>query len=329
MSNSEDRKRETFVSVVIRQSALPRPGSGQILKRAGEFLDERFDDYEILIIGDLGISARQDNLDDVLGSVASVRILELAYAVDEDVAYIAGLENAIGDYVILFDPRQDPIDVVDEMLEVGLDGADVVVGIATNSRRSVLYRLARPFAGFLLSSIGYSLPRNATSLRCLSRAAVQSATKARNSNHRLYIRIAQCGLPTSEFQYQILEPATVKKGLRQASRETLRLLIFNSVAPLRLMSVVGFLGSLFAFLFAVYSFLSKLLKDNVAEGWSSIVIFMSFLFMLLFMMLSFFGEYLGRLLNEQSRHDPYWVVDEKNSTVMLDADRQNVTQRSA
>ena len=42
-------------------------------------------------------------------------------------------------------------------------------------------------------------------------------------------------------------------------------------------------------------------------------------------MLSFFGEYLARLLDERSEHDEYNVVYERNSSVMFDANRNNIS----
>ena len=90
------------------------------------------------------------------------------------------------------------------------------------------------------------------------------------------------------------------------------------------MSGVGLFGSLSAFLFAVYSLLVHLVKGHVVEGWTTTILFMSALFMMRFIVLSFFGEYLGRLLDERSERADYSVVFEKNSAVMVNQDRLNV-----
>jgi hypothetical protein len=51
---------------------------------------------------------------------------------------------------------------------------------------------------------------------------------------------------------------------------------------------------------------------------------MSALFMMQFIMMAFFGEYLGRLLDDRSEQADYSVVFEKNSAVMVNQDRVNV-----
>jgi hypothetical protein len=55
---------------------------------------------------------------------------------------------------------------------------------------------------------------------------------------------------------------------------------------------------------------------------------MSLLFMLQFVMLAFFGEYLGRLLDDRSEQVDYSIVFEKNSAVMVNQDRVNVLSDS-
>ena len=46
--------------------------------------------------------------------------------------------------------------------------------------------------------------------------------------------------------------------------------------------------------------------------------------MMQFVMMAFFGEYLGRLLDDRSEQADYSVVFEKNSAVMVNQDRINV-----
>ena len=81
-------------------------------------------------------------------------------------------------------------------------------------------------------------------------------------------------------------------------------------------------------MFACYSFVVHFINQDVADGWSSTIILLSVMFMLLFIILSFFGEYMGRLLSEQSKHESYWVVNERHSSVMLDEKRKNVVEES-
>jgi hypothetical protein len=68
----------------------------------------------------------------------------------------------------------------------------------------------------------------------------------------------------------------------------------------------------------------NLINDHVTEGWTTTILFISFLFAILFTILAFFGEYLARLLNDRSEHKDYTAVFEKNSSVMQEVNRHNV-----
>ena len=108
----------------------------------------------------------------------------------------------------------------------------------------------------------------------------------------------------------------------------MQLMIFNSTKPLRWISLLGVLGSLSAFVFAIYSIIVNIIKDDVIEGWTSMVFFSSFLFMILFIILAFLGEYIARLLNENSNQKSYYISSEETSSLMLETDRFNVLHQS-
>ncbi len=317
-------KKEDFISVVIASKDLP--GLESIFELY-IYLDDNFSDYEIIIVKNNPLDFSRKDINRLLTKVPAVRVIELSYEVDYEVAITVGLENSIGDIVFVFNPSQEGVEMLGAMGVMCTGNVDVVIGIASNQKKSIGYHIFRPFIGWVLKEISYSIPKDATTLRCLSRNAVNAATQARNYHHQIFVRIAQCGLESQTFKYEMKDALGSNKNLFRAVKNTLKLLVFNSTTPLRWMSALGVSGSFLSLIFASYSFLVRLINHNVTDGWSSLVIIISILFMLLFTMLSFFGEYLARLLNEQSKHTPYWVVNELHSSVMVDSERCNVLTR--
>ncbi|MGN5288678.1 glycosyltransferase [Aeromonas sp. 11P] len=317
-------KSDTFVSVItvlgnVSESTL------QTIYGIQQELDKCYTDYEVLVIAQGPILDSVDNkwLDNVLQHLPSIRYIQLSANVDNDVAWAAGLENAIGDFVLLFDHVQDPIDVISQMVDKCKSGYDVIVGVTDTSKTST-YKIFRKFAGRLLNAIDYHLPPNSTGLRCLSRRAVNSVTMTGKYHHQLYLRIQKTGYPSYAFKYEITANNNEKKTFLNGLRQLVHLLVFNSSRPLRWMSSLGLIGSSTAFIFATYSLLAHLINGHVVEGWTTTILFMSMLFMFQFIMLAFFGEYIGRLLDEKEGHADYSVVFEKNSSVMVNEDRFNV-----
>lgn len=321
-------KSESFISVVLKAQHLS-DGLVKKVKQVQESLDIYYSDYEILIVskGPFRDVPTTTAIDCILKSIPSIRFLQLSGCVHDDVVWAAGLENAIGDFVVLYDHLNDPVDVIHDAVGVCKSGFDVVVGVSSHAL-PYSYRFLRDTATHILKAIDYHIPKNSTSLRCLSRRAVNAVTDTGRFHHQFYLRIQKTGYPATELIYQPISEKQVKKTIIYGLRNLVRLMVFNSSRPLRWMSVIGTIGSFSALIFAVYSILINLINGHVVEGWTTTILFMSILFMLQFIMLAFFGEYLSRLLDDRNEQAAYSLVFEKNSAVMINQDRVNVLNNS-
>lgn len=318
-------KSESFVSVVCVVDEF----SAEYLPRISEIqlsLDSRYTDYEILLIVQKACShSLKDNLQSILSNTPSVRYLQLANNVSIDVAFSAGLENSIGDFIVLFNLTTDPVDLIGNSVEMCKAGTDVIVGV-TPFTQSVLYRLCRPFAQFLLRLADYHLPKNASNFRCLSRRAANAVTQTGKFHQQFFMRIQKTGYPISVISYESL--SAHKRTFFDGFRGLVRLLVFNSSAPLRLMSILGFIGSLVGLIFALYSLIVQFVRNDIVEGWTSTVLLICLFSMLQFVILAFISEYLARLLDEQEHKAAYAIVFEKTSKAMINQDRLNVWEDS-
>ena len=324
MNLDDPTKRKEIVSVVMAISHIKNEEIHEVISKSQSFLDKHYFDYEIIVISDCPSDAKTENIRNLLTIVPHIRFIHLSYEVSIEVAITIGLEASIGDYVFIINPNQDPIELILDMQERCKNGVDIILGIDNNPYNTFSYRLVRPLVKKALNEIGYRIPQNATTLRCLTRNAVNSVTKAQNFHHQIFVRISNCGLKTELFEYRLKDTFKKKKKLFDSFTLALKLVIFNSTKPLRWMSILGIFGSFLSLIISLYSFTVRLFNENVADGWSSTIIVISILFMILFTILSFFGEYLGRLLNEHSSHEPYWVTHEYHSTVKIDSSRLNV-----
>lgn len=321
-------KMETFVSVVLILDDVEHHAFGVYLKELQQYLDQRYSDYEIIIIDQNRKPLSHSVQDNLLNTISSIRWIKLAFPVEMDMALSAGIENAIGDFVLLLRPTVDPIEIIDDMVKESDEGYDVVTGIAERPR-TIGYKLVRPLSNQILHSIDYHIPKNATPVRCLSRRAINTVLRTGQLNHQFFIKVAKTGYPTKNYNYKLLNPDVLKKQtLLSGVVRSMQLMIFNSTKPLRWISLLGILGSLSAFIFTIYSIVVNIIKDDVIEGWTSMVFFSSFLFMILFIILAFLGEYIARLLNENSSQMSYYISSEETSSIMLETDRFNVLQQS-
>ena len=318
-------KSESFVSVVT----ILGKGIEKIVSQIPEiekYLSVRYSDFEIvLVVKKSAQEAAARLLQPLLRTVPCIRYLQLTDDGPIDIAMEAGLENAIGDFIVMMSPEYDPVDLIGKAVTMCRDGTDVIVGVSP-LKHSLAYNMLRPVAQLLLRLADYRLPRNASHFRCLSRRAANAVTQSGKAHQLFYMRIQKTGYGFKTLEYESL--CSKGRGFWHALKKLVKLLVFNSQLPLHLVSGLSFAASLVAFLFAVYAVLIKLFLYGVVDGWTSTFLAISLFAMLQFLILGFIGEYLARMLDEQSRQSSYSTVFEKNSLTMVDADRINVMESS-
>ena len=97
---------------------------------------------------------------------------------------------------------------------------------------------------------------------------------------------------------------TFRKGLRHFLT-----VIDYSIVPLRISSVLGVLFSLIGLISAIAVIVNKLVRPDVAIGWSSLMCVMLILFGFMFLILGIIGEYVGKSVLTMNE-TPLYVVRE-------------------
>src|SRR5207253_7200897 len=86
--------------------------------------------YEIILVDDGAADDSVSRVRALLGQQEFVRFLRLSRHFSEETAIAAGLDAAIGDYVIVMLPNMDPPSLIPEFLERARSGdADIVYGV--------------------------------------------------------------------------------------------------------------------------------------------------------------------------------------------------------
>ncbi|MGF1449614.1 MAG: glycosyltransferase family 2 protein [Opitutales bacterium] len=294
-------------------------------------LKASFMDFEIVLVDQASEDDTQRVVEALLSRFSSIRYIRLSRRAHRDVAMAACFENAIGDFVVVLDVASDPPDCARELVTRSMDtGTDVILGQSQSPVGTLPYRLARPFLAFWLQRLlRCRIHPRTTDLACMSRRAINAITETTRYHHTFAFRISRVGFPAGYFAYQPQGNRLAQHpGLLAGLRQDVRMLVFNSTRPLRWMSGLGLAGSFLAVAFGAYSLLIRLFTDRVVEGWTSLMLIVSAQFCLMFIILAFFGEYLGRMIDERSEGPQYSVVFEKHSSVMIDENRFNVLSES-
>jgi glycosyltransferase involved in cell wall biosynthesis len=325
-------KADVFVSVVavLRSYARFLPAFVAEVYRT---LDERDTNFELVLVDNGSRDDTPKVVRDLLAAHKCVRYLRLSRRMKPETAMMAGLEAAIGDFVVTLHPDFDPPHEIPSVVERCRAGADVVLGVAPfpeppglayRALRWAFYRAARGL-------LGIEPVRTNGGFRCLSRAAVNALTRVRRRRRFFALLASEIGLSTATHEYRFISRSgkSPRVNLRRSVRTAASMAVNHSAAPLRLVSVLGLGGSFLSLVYSLYVVAIYLFKQDVMPGWTTLSLQVSGLFFLVFVMLTLIGEHLGRLLDEVVDRPLYHVREEQASAVMLsDLTRRNVMDRS-
>ena len=322
-----NKGRDIFVSV----SVILLPGQlriGAQLKELSRVLGEHYAHSEILVLDTPSCVGIEEEMATILKETPKIRYIRLFNNALFSTLSAAGMENAIGDIIVTgnlaYLTSENIIRAVDRCCE----GYDVVNGICSYTR-PLFYAIGSAVFRLLFGNmINYHLPKTDTFFRCISRRILNAALNTPHFHRFVFLRLSNAGGRQSDLEIDVPRDIYLRLSRKNNFSSAISLLIFNSTAPLRIVNGIALAGSMLCILFALYSVLIHLIKTNVVEGWTTLMLIISSLFFLLFLVVAFCGEYLVRIIVDRSETTPYNVVYEKHSSVMLNLNELNIRENS-
>jgi len=311
----------TVISIVVpldQDSALLE----SLVTGLDETLGSSFRFFEIVLVDDGSTDGTTTAVQPLLKRIQRIRYLRLSRRFGRDVAISAGIESAIGDYVVTLDPRTDPVSIIPAMIEACRKSGGIVHGVADNvpSRSFLRERIGHFFRSYCRKHLGVDLQRGAADFRVMSRQAVNALLQIREQSRYLRVLTLTLGYHHEFFHYT-LEPRPGTDSSRSWRGETataIDLLAANTRHPLRVVTVAGLLGAFLNLIYAVYVVAIYFLKPTVAAGWTTLSLQLSGMFFFVCLILAVLSEYVGTILGEVRSRPLYFIAQESNSSVLLE-----------
>jgi glycosyltransferase involved in cell wall biosynthesis len=308
--DSTDMRDQPSVSVAIplynEEAVLP-----ELLRRTRTVLDEMPGGPHQIVLVDDGSSDRTwELLEEAAENDPRLVIVELSRNFGHQIALGAALDYVSGDVTVLMDgDLQDPPEAIPTLVDAYKQGFDVVYVQRVNRKeawwlRACYYLFYRLLAA--LSSI--QLPLDAGDFSLMSKRVIHEIR--RMPEHHRYIR----GMRTWVGFRQIGVP--VERAARCAGRtkySPLRLLklasdgIFAfSIVPLRAAAIFGATATALSVLYSIYALYVKFWL-HAPQGFTALVLAITFLSGVNIFFLGIIGEYVGRVY-EEAKGRPHYVV---------------------
>jgi polyisoprenyl-phosphate glycosyltransferase len=267
--------------------------------------------HEIVFADDGSTDSTMSLLEEAAQKDPRIVVVSLSRNYGHQSAISAALDYTTGDATIVMDgDLQDVPEVIPEFVKRFAEGYDVVY--AQRIRRKEPWPLRLCYFIFYRAMAQLSdvrLPLDSGDFSLMSRRVVEHLR--RMPEHHRYLRgmrtwvgFRQIGIP--------VERAERHSGKSKYSFRRLLRLAFDgifafSIVPIRAAAFLGTLAIVCSCIYGLYSIYAKFVMHQSPQGFTAVVLMMTFLSGTLLLFLGIIGEYVGRIY-EETKSRPHYIV---------------------
>ena len=274
------------------------------------------EDYEVVFVNDGSADNTFEKLKEIKkSSPCNIKIIHFSRNFGKESAMYAGLQHACGELVSIIDAdlQQDPA-IVKKMVEMLDENADIDCVCACQEDRhegkftamckNAFYKIADKFTEISFQS-------GASDFRTF-RKSVRDALLSMGEFHRFSKGLfSWVGFNTVYIPYTAKERQAGKSSFNfiKLIKYAFEGIIAFSTAPLKLASVIGSLATLFSIIYAIVTIIRKLVDNINVDGFTQLVIIITFIGGIQLFSIGIIGEYLARNYI-QTKNRPIYIAKE-------------------
>ena len=251
-------------------------------------------------------------------SISDPRVKSLSFTRNfgKEPALFAGLEHSTGDAVIPIDvDLQDPIEVIPQLIERWLAGADMV--LAKRIDRSTDGRMKRKSAEWfykLHNKISNpKIEENVGDFRLMSREVVENIKLLPERNLFMKGVLSWVGGRTDIIEYARAERVAGDSKFNGWKLWNLALegITSFSTVPLRIWTYIGLFVAGISFIYGLWMIIGTIAFGNPVRGYPSLLVSILFLGGIQLIGIGVLGEYIGRIYVEVKNRPRYIIKRDK------------------
>lgn len=303
------KKISVVVSVYNEEQALE-----MFFKETKEVLDNLKWDYELLFVND---GSKDNSLSILKGFVEQsekVRVVNFSRNFGHEAAMIAGVDNAQGDAVVCLDADlQHPPQYIPDIIDAFEDGYNVVNMVRTKNEDAGLIKKITSSAFYCvlnwMSPVKFE--NNASDFFAFDKKVlnvIKTEYRERIRFLRGFIQNVGFNRTTIEFEAAKRVAGESKYSIKKLLQFSIHTLFSFSDMPLKLGVYCGGVTAIFGIILMIYTIINKVCF-NVPAGYSTIIVFLSFMFAVLMVIVGVIGEYIAILFTEIKGRPVYLVED--------------------
>ena len=310
--NSADKTDQTgpMLSVVIpvynSQAILPKT-----IARLDDFFQQHPYRHEIIFVCDGSPDNSWQILEQIKAGRPDVVIIDLMRNFGQHSAMICGLKHAHGDYVITMDDDlQNPPEQIIHLVKKIDEGYDVVFGQFEQKMHGLVRRLGSRLVNWLNVKLFKKPPGLVlTNFRAIRRQVVEAVCDVRTSYPYLPGLLLMNGktFANVRVEHHAREQGQSNYTAKVIARLAWRIIFNYSAFPLRVLCGVGLVMAMVAFVIGMFFLIRKLSGGTRIQGWTTLLVLLSFYQGLTLVILGALGEYIVRIVNDVSGRPAYRI----------------------
>jgi glycosyltransferase involved in cell wall biosynthesis len=266
--------------------------------------------HEIVLVDDGSSDRTFELLEEAAEKDARIVAVSLSRNFGHQTALGAALDLVSGDVVVMLDgDLQDPPEAIPVLLEHYQQGYDVVYVRRTNRKESWWLRACYYLFYRLMSALSsIQVPLDTGDFGLMSKRVVEEIRKM-PEQHR-YLRGMRTWVGFRQIGVRLERSARHAGRTKYSPLKLLKLasdgIFAFSIVPLRAAAVLGVGAICLSVLFSLYSLYAKF-RMHSPQGFTAMILAMTFLSGINLFFLGIIGEYVGRIY-EETKGRPHYVV---------------------
>ena len=272
--------------------------------------------FEIILINDSSKDNTEEKCKKLVEKNTSIVLYSLAKNFGEHNAVMAGLNKCSGDYAIIMDDDlQHSADSLLELIKFGMkekNNFDVIYTYYDKMKYNFFRNFGRKFND-LIANLLLDKPKflYLSSFKLINRFLITEIIKYRSPF--TYIDGIILGITNKIGRVKVVhnQRSHGKSGytIRKLFQVWSSMFTGFSVVPLRLSLILGSMLSILGFIFALLTFIERIIDNTVPSGYATLIIVVTIFSGAILIALGLLGEYVGRIFVSLNKKPQFIIRD--------------------
>lgn len=275
-------------------------------------------DLELVLVDDGSRDGSFAKIEELTKAYPYIKGIKLSRNFGHQIAVKTGLAHCTGDYIaIIDDDLQDPPSLLPYFFNFLDEGYDVAYGVRKKRKESFIKKLSyNSFYRILKGMSNTDIPLDSGDFCVMTRRVANNMLKLQEKNPFLRGIRAWVGFKQIGVEYERHARIEGESGytLKKLMKIALDGIFSFSSVPIRVITLLGVLGLLFAVVYSILIIYESLAHGLPVKGFATLAILISFFSSLILICLGIIGEYIVRIYDEV-RDRPYVVIEKTLNVV--------------